>query len=324
MSQDSVSAWLLLLPQLPPQPSSLRVRVWRRLQQIGAVAVKNAAYALPDTETALEDLTWLRQEIVDAGGGALLLRAHGLGSADAEIVQLFRDERDQDYRKLAEEVADFTDGLQHDKHLGPDELLGAERTLRQYSQRMEAIRALDFFDAEAGELAAEALRMARRVMELRQGAPLSRALDSPALEPPLGQLWVTRSSVYVDRLACAWMLRRFVDPEARFAFVRSGSPVPAGGIPFDMAGVELGHQGTRCTAEVVAERFRPTDMALRAVAEVVHDLDLKDEGYGRLEAPGLKRLLDGICALTSDDLERIRVAGPVFDALYAGFRTIGG
>src|SRR5437588_584020 len=131
MSQETVSAWLLLLPQLPPQPSSLRVRVWRRLQQIGAVAIKNAAYALLDTETALEDLTWLRQEIVDAGGGALLLRARGLGTADAEIEQLFRDERDQDYRKLAEEVALFTDGLRHDKHLGPDELLGAERTLRQ-------------------------------------------------------------------------------------------------------------------------------------------------------------------------------------------------
>src|SRR5690242_4855171 len=109
MSQESVSAWLLLLPQLPPQPSSLRVRVWRRLQQIGAVAVKNAAYALPESEAALEDLTWLRQEIVDAGGGALLLRARGLGEADTEIMALFREERDEDYRKLAEAVAAFAD-----------------------------------------------------------------------------------------------------------------------------------------------------------------------------------------------------------------------
>src|SRR5438132_12681749 len=109
MSHENGRSWLLLLPQLLPQPSSLRVRVWRRLQQIGAVAVKNAAYALPDTESALEDLTWLRQEIVDAGGGALLLRAQGLGSADVEIAQLFRDERDHDYRKLAEEVSEFTD-----------------------------------------------------------------------------------------------------------------------------------------------------------------------------------------------------------------------
>src|SRR5437763_5973612 len=104
MSQADDRSWLLLLPQLPPQPSSLRVRVWRRLQQIGAVAVKNAAYALPDTEAAREDFTWLRQEIVDAGGGALLLRAQALGMSDGEIEQLFRDERDADYRKLGEEV----------------------------------------------------------------------------------------------------------------------------------------------------------------------------------------------------------------------------
>src|SRR5438552_7272914 len=105
MSHAPATGWLLLFPQVPPQPSSLRVRVWRRLQQIGAVAVKNAAYALPDTEAALEDFTWLRQEIVDAGGGALLLRAQAPGTADAEIEQLFRNERDADYRKLVEETA---------------------------------------------------------------------------------------------------------------------------------------------------------------------------------------------------------------------------
>src|SRR5215212_4289197 len=105
MSQVPGPRWLLLLPQLPPHPSSLRVRVWRRLQQIGAVAVKNAAYALPNTEEALEDFTWLRQEIVDSGGGALLLLADGLGEADSEIEQRFREERGGDYRRLAEEIA---------------------------------------------------------------------------------------------------------------------------------------------------------------------------------------------------------------------------
>jgi hypothetical protein len=110
-----------------------------------------------------------------------------------------------------------------------------------------------------------------------------------------------------------------VDPEARFAFVTPGEAVPPNAVPFDMAGVELGHQGAQCSAEVLADRFRPDDSALRAVAEVVHDLDLKDVGFGRAEAPGLKRLLDGICARTADDHERIRQAEPIFEALYAGF-----
>src|SRR3954452_11376663 len=129
MSQSPVGTWLLLLPRLPPQPSSLRVRVWRRLQQIGAVAVKNAAYALPDTEAALEDFTWLRQEIVDAGGGALLLRAQGIGEADREIEQLFRDERDAGYRKLTEEIRAFSAVLREEKDLGSPDFAGAGRVL---------------------------------------------------------------------------------------------------------------------------------------------------------------------------------------------------
>src|SRR5213080_1339361 len=126
MSQETVRTWLLLLPQLPPQPSSLRVRVWRRLQQIGAVALKNAAYALPDTDAAWEDFAWLRQEIVDAGGGALLLRAHAVGMSDAEIEQLFRDERGADYDKLCEEIGQFSQTLRREQEIGPAELLAAE------------------------------------------------------------------------------------------------------------------------------------------------------------------------------------------------------
>src|SRR4051812_3503705 len=122
MSPTTRHPWLLLLPQIPPHPSSLRVRVWRRLQQIGAVAVKGQAYALPATEESLEDFTWLRQEILDAGGGALLLRAESLLEGDAEIVQLFRSERDADYRKIAEEAGALSATLRAEKE--PEELAG--------------------------------------------------------------------------------------------------------------------------------------------------------------------------------------------------------
>jgi hypothetical protein len=320
MSQGSSRAWLLLLPQAPPQPSSLRVRVWRRLGQIGAVAVKNAAYALPENETTLEDFTWLRQEILDAGGGALLLRAQGLGTADREIEQLFRDERDQDYRKLAEEAAAFAEIWRREKDLQPDDFLGAERSLRQFSERLAAIRALDFFQADGAAAAGDALLAAASAVETRKEPYPVPDPPTYRMPRPCAQLWVTRAGVYVDRCACAWMIRRFVDPEARFSFVASGEPLPEGGVPFDMPGADLGHQGARCSAEVIVGRYVPDDGALRAVAEVVHDLDLKDEGFGRAEAPGLKCLLDGICALTRDDGERVRASGPLFDALYAGFR----
>src|SRR3954463_12417974 len=145
MSHVSPRAWIILLPQLPPQPSSLRVRVWRRLQQIGAVALKNSAYALPDTEAAWEDFTWLRQEIVDAGGAALLLRARAVGMSDAEIEQLFRKERGADYEKLSEELGAFSQALRRQQEICPAELLAAERSLRQFAERLETIREIDFF-----------------------------------------------------------------------------------------------------------------------------------------------------------------------------------
>ncbi len=324
MSHVSVPSWLLLLPQLPPQPSSLRVRVWRRLQQLGAVALKNAAYVLPDSDAALEDFTWLRQEIMDAGGQALLLRAQALELTDAAVEQLFREEREADYRKLTEEIGSFVDMLQQAQELDPGELSAAERGLRQLAQRQEAIRSIDFFPGDAGAAAQEALAAAREALEFWRGrgsrAEPSRLESATATQPVgSGRLWVTRAGVYVDRIACGWMIGRFVDPRARFEFVAPGQELPPESVPFDMAGVELGHHGARCSAEVIAARFRPEDRALRAVAEVVHDLDLKDEGFGRPEAPGLKRVLDGICATTANDEERIRMAAPLFDALYAGF-----
>ena len=319
MSQPSGPTWLLLLPQLPPQPSSLRVRVWRRLQQIGAVAMKNAAYALPENEATLEDFTWLRQEILDAGGGALLLRAEGVGEADREIRQLFAEEREQDYRKLTDEATLLAEQFVHEKDLPAEAVLSSERALRQLRERLERIRAIDFFSAPAAETAEAVLERVEQVVRARTHPPE----ETPAAPVPggefTGRLWVTRAGVYVDRLACAWMIRRFIDPEARFAFLRPGEEPPPNAIPFDMAGVEYGHHGAHCSLEVLAAHFRPTDVALRAVAEVVHDLDLKDEGFGRQEAAGLKRLLDGVCSLTVEDAERLRISTPLFEALYAGF-----
>ena len=207
MSQVPPRHWLLLLPQVPPHPSSLRVRVWRRLGQLGAVAVKNAAYLLPDTEEALEDFTWLRQEILDAGGGALLLRAHGLGTADAEVEELFRTERDGDYQKLADEVAVLARTLTVADGVEPAGRLEAERALRKLQERMEAIRRLDFFGAEQGPVVEAALRAAAERLAV-QSQPVSGNRSESSTRMPARQLWVTRAGVYVDRLACAWAIRR--------------------------------------------------------------------------------------------------------------------
>jgi hypothetical protein len=210
MSQASGSSWLILLPQLPPQPSSLRVRVWRRLQQIGAVAVKNAAYALPESETALEDFQWLRLEIIDAGGGAMLLQAGGLGEADEEIRQLFLRERDKDYRALREEASLLARDLLHEKDPPPDVLPNAERSLRQLKERLDHLHDIDFFSAPERRGAETALQHAERTVRTRTQPPEESAVPSTTLRET-GKLWITRAGVYVDRLACAWMIGRVID-----------------------------------------------------------------------------------------------------------------
>jgi hypothetical protein len=316
--QEQHPPWLILIPQLPPLPSSLRVRVWRRLQQLGAVAVKNAAYALPNTEAALEDFQWLGQEIVDAGGGVMLLQADGLGEADEEIRELFRAERSKDYLKLRDDADRLAENCRSDKDAATELTTNGERLIRQLRERHSQIRALDFFDAPSAGAASKSIDLAESAMNERLGLK-GRTETMMGGRPTVGSLWVTRKGVYVDRLGCAWLIRRFVDVEARFLTVNPGEPLPAKSIPFDMKGVEFGHHGQQCSFETMVLRFAPEDSALRAVAEVVHDLDLKDEGFGRAEAPGLKRLLDGICAATEDDQKRIEMAHPLFEALYLGF-----
>ena len=136
-----------------------------------------------------------------------------------------------------------------------------------------------------------------------------------------GRTWVTRSGVHVDRIASAWLVRRFVDPEARFRFVPAKGYVPASGeLRFDMFEAEFTHEGDRCTFEVLLERAGLDDPALRALAEIVHDIDLKDAKFARAEAEGIRTVIDAICTATGDDEERLLRGGAVFQDLHGYFR----
>jgi hypothetical protein len=135
-------------------------------------------------------------------------------------------------------------------------------------------------------------------------------------------VWVTRAGVFVDRMASAWLIRRFIDPDARFKFVRTARYAAlAGEARFDMTRGEYTHEGDRCTFEVLCQRFVLTDAGLSDIAEIVHDIDLKDEKFGRAEADGVAAVLRGITETTDDDSLRIASAANVFDGLLAQFRS---
>jgi hypothetical protein len=237
-SAQEARPWLLLIHQVPPKPDYLRVKVRRRLQKLGAAALKNSVYVLPHTEEHLEDFQWLANEIVADGGDATICSATLLsGVTDQELDSMF---------------------------------------------------------------------------------PAPAAAESPR-DPasPDGATWVTRQGVFIDRIASAWLIRRFIDARATFRFVPARGYKPkAGELRFDMFQGEYTHVGDRCTFETLLKEFGLRDRALTALGEIVHDIDCKDDKFGREESAGVRAIVEGIAHATDDDVERIERGALVFDGLY--------
>lgn len=306
----SSCGWLLLIPQLPAKPAYLRVRVWRRLQAIGAAPLKNAVHALPkrdDTRALFEEL---RAEITSGGGEALILEARFAdGMTDADLRAVFDAARDADYDELTREARDL---------LAAGEVAVADA--RRLRKRLDEIAAIDFFGSHGRQAALATLADAERRAHEH---PDVSGPGAPELTPAelKARTWVTRRHVHVDRIASAWLIRRFIDSDASFKFVDGKGYAPEPGeLRFDMADAEFTHEGDRCTFETLVLRTGlDDDQALRALAEIIHDLDIADGKFGRPEAAGIAALINGICAGTDDDVERIARGSAALDGFHAHF-----
>jgi len=313
--------WLLLIHQIPAKPAYLRVKVWRRLQALGAVTVKNAVYALPANEQTQEDFEWLLREITDVGGEALICEARLIaGLSNQEVRAMFNAARDADYTALAKEARDLGEKLA----AGVDAPTRADAQARLARLKTDAARvvAIDFFGANARETLDGLLATLGTL--LQEHGPMRLAQDgkSEGGGALAGRVWVTRAGVHVDRIASAWLIRRFIDPDARFKFVPAKGYVPEPGeLRFDMFEAEFTHEGDNCTYEVLLTRAGLSDPALAVIGEIVHDIDLKDGKFGREEASGIARLVDGIAATTEDDGRRIERGSAMLDDLYEYYRT---
>ena len=306
---------LLLIVSLPPNPSSLRVRVWRRLRAIGAVALKRTVYLLPDTRDHYELFQWLAQEIQRAGGEATLLRVEQIENmSSGEVVQLFHDARNSDYRRLGGRYRKLLQSLDR-KSAATNPGVLAELT--QLQRDYEKLRELDFFEAPAGaevERLREAIDMRTRPSEEPKRKDKAAALELRHLR---GRQWVTRRRPHVDRLASAWLIRRFIDPDATFAF-EDPKDFPTNAIPFDTPGAELSHVGDDCTFETLLKRAGLRDRRLTRLAEIVHEADLRDGKFPRDEARGVDLVIRGLLAAHSDDHEVLTHGLALFEGLYAG------
>jgi hypothetical protein len=316
------STWLLLIYQLPSSHSPARVKVWRRLQRIGAVLLKNSAWAMPESDDAREDLEWLKAEIVTSGGEAMVLVGHAPQQATQdEIVAAFRAARATDLEELRKHASQLLERWQRLSRRSSERTRGAKadgQALRRIRERARELDAIDFFRSpssdEVAQLVAQLERHARRGQAMKSSTEIDGA--TLAVKDFKKKVWVTRPRPGVDRMASAWLIRRSIDPNATFVFRTK----PRGSeIPFDMYTGDFGHHGERCTFETIAARFALRDPAVASIAQIVHDLDMKEARYNRPEAPAVGRLVEGLRQMHKDDGTLLEQGIAMFEALARSF-----
>jgi hypothetical protein len=309
--------WLLLLHQLPAKPAYQRVKIWRRLQGLGAVAIKNAVHALPANEQSQEDFEWLLKEITEAGGEALICEARLVdGLSDEQVAAMFNAAREADYDALANEARTLGDTIKAEAGAA---MQGEARTkLARLKASVAQVSAIDFFGANGRETVDGLI--AHLAASLGEESAMQRPVTDRKSDFK-GRVWVTRQRVFVDRIASAWLIRRFIDPAARFKFVPGKGYAPqAGELRFDMFEAEFTHEGDSCTFEVLLAKAGLNDPALTAIGEIVHDIDLKDTKFAREETGGIAHLVSGLCLTSKDDAQRIERGAAMLDDLYEYFR----
>ena len=316
--QESEARWLLLIHQIRPKPDYFRVKIWRRLQRLGAVAIKNSVYVLPKSDQTQEDFQWVLREIVAGRGDASLCEARFVdGLSDEEVEALFQTARSTEYREIAEAARRLNKLPSPKGSVTEGRRPQIEIELIKLKRRLADVVAIDFFGAQGRETADGLITGIEARMNKKRPEKQVAASATLFLDDLRGKTWVTRKGIYVDRMASAWFIRRFVDPGARFKFVPPKGYKPVSGeLRFDMFEAEFTHEGDRCTLEVLIERVGRQDPALNRIAEIVHDIDLKDSKFGRHETPGIEQVIAGIAMAHKDDEARLNRSSAVFDDLY--------
>lgn len=324
-----MNKWILLIHQIAHDSPNLRVKIWRNLKKHGAVLFKNAVYVLPYTNEHEEIMQWLCNQIKEGGSDASLFITESLDrKQDDEIIKSFHEICDKEYILLIEVCdAELKKITQREETEGISESLVHEckRKLNEILKSADDISKIDFFHAPQKEILLQKIASLQKTLlkwtktsekEIKVTGKVYQIKDF------LGKKWVTRKDIFIDRIASAWLIRRFIDPKARFVFVLKGTgKIPRGTVPFDMYGSEFTHHGEDCTFETFMKAFDLKDSALQSIAEIVHDIDLKDNKYGRKEAEGIERVIAGLSRHLSNDNKLIEKGLEIFDALYQNYSS---
>ncbi|MBI1876958.1 MAG: chromate resistance protein [Chloroflexi bacterium] len=303
--------WVVLSYSLPSKSSSSpRVALWRRLRRLGAITPTGGVHILPERDECVEAFQWLAQEIRQAQGEALVMRVEQFeGVTDAQLIELFREARHEEYSELEAQAAVLEQAIQTTTNV--ENLSEMQETLSKLRRRHADIARIDYFDCPTG------LRVAAKLAAIQQALFTSESSIQNVTPAVVAEYqdrrWVTRPRPHVDRLACAWLIRRFINPKALIRYALQPEPDE---IAFDMSEAQFGHQGNLCTFETMMLAFNLDDPGLCAIAEIVHEIDLRDGQYTRPETIGVDVILKGwlLAGLTDAELEAHGIA--LFEGLY--------
>jgi len=303
--------WLLLVLSLPTENATARMRAWRALKASGAAVLRDGVYLLPEREGCRSTLEAVAADVQANGGTAHLLRSEGMNGAT--FTALF--DRADDYAALIADIAKSRDGL------GADNALEAMKQARKLRKSFIALADIDFFPGEAQRQADAALReleaAANRALAPDEPHAVERAIPRLRLSDYRGRTWATRRRPWVDRLASAWLIRRFIDRDARILWLESPADCPPEALGFDFDGAAFSHVDARVTFEALLGSFGLDAPALGRIGALVHYLDVG--GVQPPEASGVERVLAGLRASITDDDSLLQAAGGIFDGLLAAF-----
>jgi len=302
--------WLLLLLRLPATHKAERVAIWRKVKKSGAIQIQTSTYILPDEPARYESFQWLTQEVRSAGGDATLVRAREIeGLPNEKLIELFNTARAKEYATLRELLR----ALSHRRKTRSAPTFGDK--LDRVRKQFREIRQTDFFNCPR----AQDVEMLLRKMEGTQ--PAEALVLKVATRDYRGRTWVTRPRPEIDRVGSAWLIRKFIDPKAKFIFTKK---IPANGraVSFDMLDADFSHQGDDCTFETLVKRFRIQDRMVGKMSEMIHDADLDDDKFERTECIGIDRVLKGWAREGISDQEILRRGFQCFDALHAFLRRV--
>jgi hypothetical protein len=320
---DNDLSWLLFFYTLPSKPIRNRMTVWRKLLKAGALSFKGSVYILPYTEEHYEFLTWLVSEVISLKGEGSFVHAEKTETNDnKEIVSLFNEQRETAYQHILREIDEI------ERKLSSTKIGGASQDNKKLTNQMrksqrdfEEIKKIDFFFSKRGVEVGERLDRIVITFNGLSGTETKKhtvAIAPVRIEDYQDKTWATRKRPFVDRFASAWLIKKFVDKNPSFSFIDEKDLENMGKdvIPFDIRGGRFTHAGDLCTFEVLMKSFALKDKTLKKIAEIVHELDLKDDKFRNPEAKGIEDILSGIRKTVKNDHEALKKGMAILEMLY--------